>query len=65
VERIVSKTVDYQNKTRMHAASSGSATVALSVPPFTARELHEGVDEVLAKGPTSTLYSLEAIWTSL
>ncbi|ESU34802.1 Serine/threonine protein kinase, partial [Giardia duodenalis] len=59
VERIVSKTVDYQNKTRMHAASSGSATVALSVPPFTARELHEGVDEVLGRDVTSKVYSLK------
>eukprot|EP00701_Giardia_intestinalis_P006081 XP_001709905.1 Kinase, NEK [Giardia lamblia ATCC 50803] len=42
----------------MHTASSGSATVALSVPPFTPRELHEGLDDVLAKDPTSTLYSL-------
>ncbi|ESU39425.1 Serine/threonine protein kinase, partial [Giardia duodenalis] len=59
VERIVSKTVDYQNKTRMHVASSGSATVALSVPPFTARELHEGVDEVLGRDVTSKVYSLK------
>ena len=42
----------------MDTASSGSATVALSVPPFTARELHEGVDDVLGRGFTSIVYSL-------
>ncbi|ESU34771.1 Serine/threonine protein kinase [Giardia duodenalis] len=59
-KRIVSKTVDYQNnKTRMDTASSGSATVALSVPPFTAKELHEWLDDVLGRGVMSIVYSLK------
>ncbi|ESU35023.1 Serine/threonine protein kinase [Giardia duodenalis] len=42
----------------MYAASSGSAAVALSVPPFTAKELHERLDDVLGRGVMSIVYSL-------
>ncbi|ESU34748.1 Serine/threonine protein kinase [Giardia duodenalis] len=49
----------------MHAASSGSATVALRVPPFTPRELHERLDNVLNENTMGTVYSLKAIWSSL
>ncbi|KAE8301251.1 Kinase, NEK [Giardia duodenalis] len=59
-KRIVSKTVDYQNnKTRMHAASSGSATIAFSVPPFTLRGLYKQLNDVLNESPAGTVYSLK------
>ncbi|ESU38023.1 Serine/threonine protein kinase [Giardia duodenalis] len=49
----------------MHAASSGSATTAVSAPQFTIRDLHERLDSVFGRGFTSKVYSLKAIWASL
>ena len=43
----------------MHAASSGSATIALSVPPFTLRGLYKQLNDVLNESPAGTVYSLK------
>ncbi|KAE8305329.1 Kinase, NEK [Giardia duodenalis] len=43
----------------MYAASSGSATVTLSVPPFTSKELHERLGDVLNESTMVTVYSLK------
>ncbi|ESU36436.1 Serine/threonine protein kinase, partial [Giardia duodenalis] len=58
-KRIVSKTVDYQNNTRMDTASSEPAITAFSVPPFTPREVHERLGDVLNENTMGTVYSLE------
>ncbi|ESU36159.1 Serine/threonine protein kinase [Giardia duodenalis] len=43
----------------MHAASSGSATIAFSVPPFTLRGLYKQLDDVLSESAAGTVYSLK------
>ncbi|ESU38311.1 Serine/threonine protein kinase [Giardia duodenalis] len=43
----------------MHAASSGSATVASSVPQFTLNDLHERLGDILSKDITGIVYSLK------
>ena len=49
----------------MDTAPSEPATVALRVPLFTPRELHERLDDVLNENTMGTVYSLKAIWSSL